>query len=95
MNHFFSYNNNFNDIFYWCIISNFALIHICIYIYINLINDCWIIGVIIDMRFLIILSNYIININNIFKELYNHTMISDTIEQIKFFLNDIAILKLG
>lgn len=94
MNHFFSYNNNFNDIFYWCI-SNFALIHICIYIYINLISDCWIIGVIIDMRFLIILSNYIININNIFKELYNHTMISDTIEQIKFFLNDIAILKLG
>lgn len=65
------------------------------YIYINLINDCWIIGVIIDMRFLIILSNYIINVNNIFKELYNHTMISDTIEQIKFFLNDIAILKLG
>lgn len=85
MNHFFSYNNNFNDIFYWCIISNFALI----YIYINLINDYQnFIGVMIDIWFLIILSNYIIN-SNILKNY------RDTIEQIKFFLNDIAILKLG
>lgn len=63
-----------------------------IYIYINLINDYQnFIGVMIDIRFLIILSNYIIN-SNILKNY------RDTIEQIKFFLmilNDIAILKLG